>query len=303
MKKQTLILFYFLSIYVIIQFIWWGYLLIKMTNEFKAVHQVTGNKVSMIIGEGTVFLLILLFGLWKLKSSITKEQELSKRQHNFLLSVTHELKTPLASIKLYLQTLLKHQLSPDKNKELLEKTLIENKRLEEVVESILLSAAIENKQIETQNNWIDLLQLLNDLKIKYNQKYQKEWIKIYHNQPTCFLYIDEFIFKTICINLIENVQKYVGINEILEIHIQNDQQINISFIDKGEGIPEKYHSQLFEKFFRIGEEETRKTKGTGLGLYIVKEFVNISNGKIEYFLNKPKGSVFKITLPQAHQSK
>src|SRR5690554_7481691 len=106
MKKQTAIFFYILGAYVVLQFVWWGYHLIELTSEIKTP-DAQQKRIIMIIGEGLVFFFLLLLGLWKIRSSIQKEMRLSKRQNNFLLSVTHELKTPLTSNKLYLQTLLK----------------------------------------------------------------------------------------------------------------------------------------------------------------------------------------------------
>ena len=83
----------------------------------------------MIVGEGTVFLLILLFGVYQVRKSIKKETELANQKSNFILSISHELKTPIAATKLQLQTLLKHDLERDKQKELLHNALNENNRL------------------------------------------------------------------------------------------------------------------------------------------------------------------------------
>jgi two-component system, OmpR family, phosphate regulon sensor histidine kinase PhoR len=147
MKKQTALFFYLLAGYVFLQFTWWGYHLIQLTKEITVSEQIVNKRIGMIIGEGMVFLLILVFGLYKIQKSIRKEHELAQRQNNFLLSVTHELKTPLASIKLYLQTLIKRNFEPEKREELLQKAILENERLEEIVEALLISARIENKQL------------------------------------------------------------------------------------------------------------------------------------------------------------
>lgn len=107
MKKQTTVIFYFLSAYILLQFIWWGFHLIQLSQNTANADEQVNRRVLMILGEGSVFILILLLGLYKIRRSIKKEFELSGRQSNFLLSITHELKTPIASSKLLLQTLLK----------------------------------------------------------------------------------------------------------------------------------------------------------------------------------------------------
>ena len=200
MKRSTAFFFYLLGIYVFLQFTWWGYHLIQLTKELNSSNEIINKRVGMIIGEGSVFLFILVFGLWKIKKSIQKEQELSYRQNNFLLSVTHELKTPLASIKLYLQTLIKRNFESEKREELLNKAILENERLEEIVEAILISARIENQQISFHKEVINLTELLNFLKEKYNKKLNDSWI----NFSTTTDYIvenDLFMLKTIFINL------------------------------------------------------------------------------------------------------
>jgi two-component system, OmpR family, phosphate regulon sensor histidine kinase PhoR len=147
LKKQTLFIFYLLGIYVVIQFVWWGYHLIQLTEQIGSSDTEISRKITMILGEGSVFLLILTLGLWQIKSAIKKEHLLSDRQNNFLVSVTHELKTPLASTKLYLQTLLKRDFEKVKREELIQKAIVENERLEEIVESILTASRLENNMI------------------------------------------------------------------------------------------------------------------------------------------------------------
>lgn len=97
-----------------LQFSWWAYHIIQLTHEVGYEKTAVNKRIGMIIGEGLVFFLILVFGIWRIIRSIKKEHQLARRQHNFLLSVTHELKTPLASTKLYLQTLLKRNFDTEK---------------------------------------------------------------------------------------------------------------------------------------------------------------------------------------------
>jgi signal transduction histidine kinase len=296
MKKQTALFFYILGIYVVLQFAWWGFHLIQITTELQAVNGKANNKAIMIVGEGIVFFSILLFGLWRIKLSIKKDQQLSERQSNFLLSVTHELKTPLASTKLYLQTLIKRDFSTEKREEMLQKAIIENQRLEEIVESILTATRLENRTLKLHKEWIDLNELIQQLIDNYNITSGKNWI-IFENQVAVKIEADAFMIKTILRNLIENGLKYASNSEQFTVFLKRElNQVKFGTRDNGPGVPADLQKDIFKKFFRIENEETRSQKGTGLGLFIAAEFTKLNGGKLNYYPNKPTGSVFEITL-------
>jgi signal transduction histidine kinase len=296
MKRQTALFFYILGIYVVLQFAWWGFHLIQITNELQAVNGKASNKAIMIVGEGIVFFSILIFGLWRIKISIKKDQQLSERQSNFLLSVTHELKTPLASTKLYLQTLIKRDFSTEKREEMLQKAIIENQRLEEIVESILTATRLENRTLKLHKEWINLNDLIQQLIDNYNITLGKEWIR-FENEVPVKVEADAFMIKTILRNLIENALKYAAKSDALIVYLKRDEQrIKFGTKDSGPGIQTDLQKDIFKKFFRIENEETRSQKGTGLGLFIASEFTKLHGGKLSYSPNKPKGSIFEITL-------
>ena len=250
----------------------------------------------MITGEGLVFFLILSLGLWRIRSAIKKDQQLTDRQSNFLLSVTHELKTPLASTKLYLQTLMKRDFPLEKRNELLQKALQENQRLEEIVEAILTASRLENQTIVAHKEWIDMNVLLLELATRYNARLDKEWIVLDMKEKIA-VESDVFMVKTILINLIENALKYAGTQEKLTLFLYRDKQ-NSKFgtRDLGPGIPQDDQPDIFKKFVRLENEETRSQKGTGLGLFIAAEFSKLIGGTLNYTDNQPKGAIFEITL-------
>ena len=296
MKQQTAVIFYVLAFYVALQFAWWGYHLIELTQEVAGTDNIVTHKVIMITGEGLVFFLILSLGLWRIRSAIKRDQQLTIRQSNFLLSVTHELKTPLASTKLYLQTLMKREFPADKRNELLQKALYENQRLEEIVEAILTASRIENGTMVAHKEWITLNDLMTELALNYNNRLEKEWVtpdlaEIIHIEA------DVFMTKTILINLIENALKYAGTNEKLTLFLYKEHQ-NIKFgvKDLGPGISKEAQTDIFKKFVRLENEETRSQKGTGLGLFIAAEFTTLIGGKIQFLENQPKGAIFEITV-------
>lgn len=296
MKKQTAVIFYVLAFYVALQFAWWGYHLIELTQEVAGTDNIVTHKVIMITGEGLVFFLILSLGLWRIRSAIKRDQQLTIRQSNFLLSVTHELKTPLASTKLYLQTLMKREFPVEKRNELLQKALLENQRLEEIVEAILTASRIENGTMVAHKEWISLNDLLTELATSYNNRLEKEWVTLELDE-VIHIEADLFMTKTILINLVENALKYAGTNEKLTLFLyKENQNSKFGVKDLGPGISKEAQADIFKKFVRLENEETRSQKGTGLGLFIAAEFTKLIGGKIQFKENQPKGAIFEITV-------
>jgi signal transduction histidine kinase len=301
--------------YIIMQFLWWEILLVRQTtqisNEQQKLMEITStdatnlekqitdlqktkqHRIYMIVGEGTVFLLLLLYAFYRIRKASDKEIELVTQQKNFLLSVTHELKTPIAATKLQLQTLLKRkQLSQEQQEQLLSNAVNETNRLNRLIEDVLL-ANNADKELKINKEDTDLGQLTQDTISNY---FSGKNIKIkIENEITGA--IDKLLFPSLIINLTENALKYSPENAEVEVSLNKENgKINLSITDNGFGIPEIEKQKIFEKFYRIGNEETRKAKGTGLGLYIVQKIVEAHHGKIEVTDNKPKGSVFKITI-------
>lgn len=295
MKRQTAIFFYVLSAYVVLQFVWWGFHLIQLSDELASTEDQSQRRVLMIVGEGSVFFLILLFGLWKIRNSIQNDIALSRRQNNFLLSVTHELKTPLATNKLYLQTLLKRtNLLESKKQELLTGALTENKRLEGMIENILTAARLDNSNIDVHKEHINVserVQLILD-------KWSKERLSITSTIESGIEdNIDPSVIEIGLINLLENALKYSPHNPQIEVYLKKSATgFVLGVKDQGVGVPDNYRKSIFEKFVRVGNEETRTQKGSGLGLYIVDQLLKMQDAHIECLPNQPKGTHFKITF-------
>ena len=296
MKKQTAIFFYILGAYVVLQFVWWGYHLIELTEELKKEPTEIAKRITMIFGEGLVFFVILIFGLSKIRSSIIKELRLSERQNNFLLSVTHELKTPLAANKLYLQTIQKRKLDEQSQMDLLQKAVQENERLELMIDNILNASRIENKALQPIKEEKNLSEIINSVVDRFHRRNQKEFITC-EIETGIVVPVDIFFIETILNNLIENAIKYGNIEKGITVYlIKKNREILFGVKDQGPGISKELRKQIFYKFFRAGNEETRMKKGSGLGLFIVSELVRIHNAKILYKENSPSGANFEITL-------
>lgn len=298
MKKRTHLLFYVLSIYVFLQFMWWGYHLIQLSYELDPQTINVNRRVWMIIGEGSVFLLILSLGLWQINRTIRRELELYNRQTNFLLSVTHELKTPIASNKLTLQTLQKHKLDENLKHDLLSKALDENSRLENLIDNILNASRLENKAIKAVKSEMTFKDVADGLCLLMHKRHGDEFISL-QGESSDSIKADPFMLEAIISNLLENAIKYAGKDAQISLYwIKQESNFIFGVSDEGPGVSYEENKNIFKKFYRVGEEETRKTTGSGLGLFIVSEFVSLQQGSIVYRKNQPKGSVFEVTLPK-----
>lgn len=295
MKRRTTLIFYILSVYVFVQFLWWGYHLIELTHEVARESATVSKRVIMIISEGAVFLMMLGIGIWQIHRSIRRELKLSERQNNFLLSVTHELKTPLAANKLYLQTVSKRELTREQQQELLRKAIDENTRLERMIDNILNASRLENKVLKPEKENFSLTQLMEHVAGRFNSITGKETVTVHADDVS--VTADKFMLETILNNLVDNAIKYGGKEVTVELYaLHNGELLEWGVKDNGPGIDPKFTSDIFRKFFRIGNEETRTEKGTGLGLFIVSELVKMHRGQVTCMANSPQGTNFKITF-------
>lgn len=245
----------------------------------------------MHIGEGTVFLVLLSLGVLKIYTARRKEIELARLQNNFLLSVTHELKSPLAAVKLQLQTLQKHKLDEATREKLLQKALSDNERLLRIIDNILLASRTKEEKPVLQLKEIELGAFLASL---VNQSFEDSKERIHIKKETeVRATVDEQVLSLIISNLIENALKYSPANEIIELVVEPK---SIQVKDRGIGIAPEARSKIFDKFYRIGNEQTRNTKGTGLGLYIVKTLSELHGFVISAEQNQPQGSIFRLQL-------
>lgn len=284
---RSLSIFNVLLIYAVLQISWWGYLLIEYSP----------GKIDMVLSEFSVFIILLLFGMYRLRKAINQENELDQQQKNFLLSVTHELKSPLASVKLYLQTLLKRDLDREKVNCFLKNSLSDIERLDDLVENMLMATKFENNTYtfpKEQFNFSELVQLISN-RIRLNV--QERFIFDTHIEPSIEILGDKFALSSAVSNILENAVKYSAEGSRISLNLQKDnEQILLQVIDQGIGIDDKEKKKIFQKFYRSGNEEIRDTKGTGLGLFIVKQVLDNHQAIIQVKNNKPKGSVFEVSF-------
>ena len=304
-KRRLLGVLYLMGAYLVFQLVWWGWQLYKLQNAYLQHLKSEGkvlpenalqNKIFMIIGEGGVFLLLLFFGIWWIKKNVWKDLKHAQKEKNFLLAVTHELKTPIAAIRLNSQTLKNRKLTEEQSQDLCADIITESNRLETLVNNILLATQFE--QNTPLGNWqkIDLSTLV-EAQIKRFQQLFPERVVNSNIQSNISLQAEENMLVSLLFNLLENANKYSPNSEPISILLKGSEHIIlIEISDFGIGIPTEERKSVFEKFHRIGNEQTRSQKGTGLGLYIVKEICKAHRAEINISDNTPRGSRFQITF-------
>lgn len=251
----------------------------------------------MVLGEGGVFLGLLMWGSFVTLRSIRKEVGLARQQKNFLLSITHEFKSPLASIKLYLQTLQRHDLDADREAAFIQGAINDTERLNNLVENALLANLIDHNGYSFNKEELNLSAFIRLLLQKLPGANQRNRIDG-QIEDGISIFADRNAISVLFSNLLENAIKYSPADSTIRITLVKDRgQARLQFIDEGIGVPAAEKKNIFRKFYRIGKEETRKTKGTGLGLYIVKYIIDEHGGDITVADNTPKGSIFDVHLP------
>lgn len=270
----------------------------QFQKEVKELENKKKVKIYMIAGEGTVFLLLMLYGIYRIKKAYEAETQLVNQQKNFVLSVTHELKTPIAATKLQLQTLIKHkQLDAAQQEQLLNSALNETNRLNRLIEDVLLASRADKNELILNKESVNVSEMCELILTTYFGDKLKSGQLTKNIESNISFLIDKVLFPSVVINLIENAFKYSPENPKVFFELAMlESKFLLKISDNGIGISDSEKEKVFLKFYRIGNEETRKTKGTGLGLYIVKQIVEAAGGKIVITNNQPKGSVFTVSL-------
>jgi K+-sensing histidine kinase KdpD len=267
----------------------------ELQKQVDELHHKKQMKVMMVVGEGTVFLLLLLYGIYKVQQAHRKEFELNNQQKNFFLSITHELKTPIAATKLQLQTLQKHKLDESKQSELIANALKETERLNSLIDNVLLAATLESGEFVFRKQKENISEfLVNIIERYYKNHLDKNEIRLFAGKEI-YMEVDTTAFPSIITNLVDNALKYSFEQKDIVVSLeQKNGKIILSVSDQGVGVSAAEAKKIFSRFYRAGNEETRSAKGTGLGLYITKYLVKCHDGEITVKPNQPRGSKFEV---------
>ncbi len=312
--KRALILFLTIVVFLAAQAVWWIMFIARLTDEKVDMARELGASAEFVqhveaeefarqimVGlEGTTFLLIYLVGVWLIYRSLVRAEELKFHQQNFLMAVTHELKTPLASLKLYIDALKSPKISDEKKATVFPRMTGDLLRLEKLVENVLDAGRFERSGYKLRPEEFNLtamieksLDLINNVPHKFPLELETDL------KPDMIFYGDRVAFGQAIDSILENSMKYHDQDSIkLSVKLTERKSLPvIEITDNGIGLAKKDTQNIFERFYRVGDEMTRSASGTGLGLFLCREIVKAHKGEvIATSEGLGKGSTFIITF-------
>lgn len=310
----------FLIGYMLLAFCWWAVLLwrnndrqfelqveilrykhpeitqIEVSEEYKTLLAKHNRYGMMVAAEGLFFSGCLLAGFMVVRRSVKKEVHMTRQRRNFLLSITHELKSPIASIRLVLETLAKRDLNREQTLKMTAGALKDATRLQNLVQDLLLAARLEDSWRPLPEP-LHLNVLVDECADALKLRFPQANIQNNVTSDLPLLKADKQGITSVLVNLLENALKYSPEGALVTVSaMPAANKLAIEIADRGQGIPIDERASVFTKFYRLGNEETRQTTGTGLGLYIVQQVIQAHGGLIRIADNPGGGTIFHIEL-------
>jgi signal transduction histidine kinase len=317
--RRATVIYWLLLIYIVAALVWWFISLEKQSHalalfrinqlnttidsnhasqryrqDYTEIVSLRNRTTIKHVSEGLFFLALIMVGAVFVFRSVRRQFRLQQQQQNFLMAVTHELKTPISVARLNLETMQKYALDPEKQSKLIRNTLEETSRLNFLTNNILISSQLEGGGYPFSREELDLSDLFKDCVQDFRNRFPE---RLFHDhiEPDADLKGDPLLLQILINNLLENAVKYSPKECPIYAKLKkNETVIELAVADEGPGIPDDEKKKIFSKFYRIGSEATRKTKGTGLGLYLCSKIAADHNADISVTNNLPKGSSFEV---------
>ena len=317
--RRATILYWTLLIYIVAALVWWFITLARQNADMKSLK--TAQLKSMVdstatpvlfntelqkiyrdyekneakyIGEGSIFLLLILIGAGFVYQYVRRQFYVQQQQQSFMMAVTHELKTPISVVMLNLETIQKYSLDAEKQKKLIGVMLKETSRLNFLTNNILIASQLEGGGYKLSKEELDLSDLLRDCLQDFRSRFPERVFKS-EVQQGGDVKGDPLLLQMMINNLLENAVKYSPKEAPVYASLKKENDhLELRVIDEGPGIADEEKKKVFTKFYRIGNEATRKTQGTGLGLYLCSKIARDHNADISVTNNIPHGCKFTV---------
>lgn len=261
------------------------------TAQLRSIREEDRRKTFQYAGEGFTFFILIIAGAILVFRMLRKQLRISRQQKDFMMAITHELKTPIAVTKLNLETLQRHSLDAQQQQKLILTSLAETDRLNALCNNMLLLNEMDAIGYVMTKEDILLNDLVAECIKEHSARYlQREFIQ--DTKEELHVSGDRMLLKLALNNLIDNALKYSPRNSPVFVRgfLENGIPV-LEVIDEGEGISAEEVELIFEKFFRGAK---RQAKGTGLGLYVTRQIIRLGKGTLKVSPNHPKGSIFTI---------
>ena len=259
------------------------------------------REVALLV-FGVIFFALIITGLVLNTTFLLREIRRNEQQDAFLNAVTHELKTPIASIMLYLETLKTREVTEDKRREFYDIMISDSNRLLNTVEQVLQAGRTRERERLLNISEINLEKLLREsieiIRRRYNLV--EDAVELGSSEQNIKISGDAAELQTVFTNLIDNAVKYSkdNIKVVVRIRTPNEKNVEVRIKDSGVGLAPNELKHIFKRFYRVPGISTQKAKGTGLGLYIVRSIIKKHKGKIRAeSKGYEKGSTFIVQLP------
>jgi len=311
--NRATVIYWLLLIYVLAALVWWfialniqnhkmaEYKLSLLTQNDAAYHQKVEKIYSerdrlttAYLSEGLVFLSVILIGAVFLYSAVMRQLRIQRQQQNFMMAITHELKTPISIARLNIETLQKHVLDDSKKEKILKSSLQELNRLNTLTGNILVSAQLEGGSYLFNKEELNFSRITTDSLQDFTNRFPtRPWISSI--EPDLFVMGDPLLMQILINNLIENAVKYSPPESPISVVLSKEGSEGVLEVkDEGSGIPKKEHKRIFQKFYRMGNENTRTAQGTGLGLYLCRKITQDHKMRLQVKDNHPQGTIFTV---------
>lgn len=304
--------FFYILVFILAQLAWmallglWIYWYVSNSIIFEEVGEQLSPQLDIdspstfIFVGGIILIVAVAFGMSVIFRNLNVQLRLNRLYDNFIANITHELKSPLAAIQLYLETLNSRELSDENKTKFINFMMNDANRLNNLINTILEISRLEQKKIAHDYNIFNGSKIICSLIKESAEQFQLSPDKInITGDSDSNIVIDKNAMKIVIDNLVDNAIKYSTADPEIDVKIGNkNKQFVIEFSDKGIGIDLKQQKKIFKKFYRVPEDNIPNVKGTGLGLYWVKEIIKSHGGKI-YCTSEGlnKGTTFQIELP------
>ncbi len=313
--QSAFIIYWVLLAYIVAALIWW-FIALSRQNELMSRYKMDDlkkedvqyaeksqkilkdkrTKTAQYLGEGGTFLLLIIAGAIFVFRAVRRELKYSAEQQNFMMAITHELKTPIAVTKLNLETLQKHKLAITQQERLIDNTLQETNRLDTLCNNLLISSQIDGGGYKAAYDEQNFSVIVTQCILEFTNRFPKRII-VKEIEDEIFVNGDTFLLQIAINNLLENAIKYSPKESIVKATLQKiKEKAVLKIIDEGVGISEGEKDKIFKKFYRAGNEATKRAKGTGLGLYLTSRISKTHKGNVTIEDNPKGGSIFALWL-------